>query len=50
MIDFDKAVRDPANPTNLQAAYDSGDHLHLSPAGYVAMADAIPLSLFAGGR
>jgi len=28
-------------------AGDSGDHLHPSPAGNKAMADAIPLSLFA---
>lgn len=47
VIDFDKAVRDPANPHQLLPAYDSGDRLHPSPAGYRAMADAIPLSLFA---
>jgi lysophospholipase L1-like esterase len=46
VIDFDAAVRDPANPINLTAAYDSGDHLHLSPAGYQKMADAIDLTLF----
>ena len=27
-------------------AFDSGDHLHPSPAGFVAMAEAVPLSLF----
>jgi lysophospholipase L1-like esterase len=26
--------------------YDSGDHLHLSEAGYQAMADAVDLDLF----
>jgi lysophospholipase L1-like esterase len=31
-------------------AYDSGDHLHPSPAGYRAMAAAIPLALFEGSR
>ena len=41
------AVRDPANPMNLAAAYDTGDHLHLNPAGYQKMADAIDLALFA---
>jgi lysophospholipase L1-like esterase len=46
VIDFDAVVRDPSNPVNLLPAYDSGDHLHLSPAGYQAMADAIDLSLF----
>lgn len=47
VIDFDAAVRDPQNPTKLQAALDSGDHLHPSDAGYKAMGDAIDLSLFA---
>ena len=47
VIDLDAAVRDPANPMNLAAAYDTGDHLHLTPAGYQKMADAIDLALFA---
>lgn len=47
LIDFDKAVRDPATLTNLSARFDSGDHLHLSPAGYQAMAGCIDLKLFA---
>jgi len=46
VIDFDKAVRDPAQPDRLLPLYDSGDHLHPSVAGYRAMAEAIPLSLF----
>jgi lysophospholipase L1-like esterase len=46
VIDFDAAVRDPARPDHLAPAYDSGDGLHLSPAGYRAMAAAVPLSLF----
>lgn len=45
-VDFDAAVRDPAQPDHLLAAYDSGDHLHPSDAGAAAMAAAIPLSLF----
>ena len=36
---LDAAVRDPANATSLLPAYDSGDHLHLSPAGYQKMAE-----------
>lgn len=44
VIDFDAAVRDPARPQHLHPAFDSGDHLHLSPKGYSAMADALPLS------
>jgi lysophospholipase L1-like esterase len=46
VIDFDQAMRDPAQPDRLLPAYDSGDHLHPSPAGYRAMGEAIPLSLF----
>lgn len=46
VIDFDAAVRDPQQPDRLLPAYDCGDHLHPSPAGYRAMANAIPLSLF----
>lgn len=43
VVDFDAAVRDPAHPTRLLPAYDGGDRLHFSPAGYRAMADAVPL-------
>ena len=46
VIDFDKVIRDPSHPDRLQPGYDSGDHLHPSPVGYRAMANAIPLSLF----
>ncbi|MFP5228462.1 MAG: SGNH/GDSL hydrolase family protein [Acidobacteriota bacterium] len=46
VIDFDKAVQDPANPTTFAAAYDSGDHLHPNDAGYEKMANSIDLSLF----
>ncbi len=46
VIDFDKAIRDPANPGRMLAAYDSGDHLHPNDAGYQAMANAIDLKLF----
>jgi lysophospholipase L1-like esterase len=47
VIDFDTVVRDPEHPDQLLPAYDCGDHLHPSPAGYKVMADAIPLALFA---
>jgi lysophospholipase L1-like esterase len=46
VIDFDRAVRDPAHPDRLLAAYDHGDHLHPSDSGYVAMGDAVDLRLF----
>ncbi len=46
VVDFDKIVGDPQHPDRLLPAYDCGDHLHPSPAGYRAMGEAIPLSLF----
>jgi lysophospholipase L1-like esterase len=46
VIDFDKVTRDPANPKQFLAAYDSCDRLHPSDAGYKAMADSIDLNLF----
>jgi lysophospholipase L1-like esterase len=47
VIDFDKIMLDPEHPDQLAPEFDSGDHLHPSPAGYAAMAEAVPLSLFA---
>ncbi|HEY8301476.1 MAG TPA: SGNH/GDSL hydrolase family protein [Jatrophihabitans sp.] len=44
VVDFDRAVRDRANPHAFLPAYDCGDHLHPDDAGYAAMADAVPLS------
>ena len=46
VIDFDRALRDPANALRLLPAYDSGDHLHPSNSGYQAMGNAVPLDLF----
>jgi lysophospholipase L1-like esterase len=46
VIDFDSVVRDPEHPDRLLPAYDCGDHLHPSPAGYRAMGEAIQLGLF----
>lgn len=46
VVDFDAAVRDPANATILNPLYDSGDHLHPNPQGYEVMADAFDLGLF----
>jgi lysophospholipase L1-like esterase len=40
VIDFEQAVRDPNKPDHMLPAYDSGDHLHPSDAGYAAMAHA----------
>jgi lysophospholipase L1-like esterase len=50
LIDFDRVLRDAANPAILSPLYDSGDHLHPGPKGYQAMADAIPLTLFAPAK
>lgn len=50
VIDFDAVTRDPAHPTQFLPAFDSGDHLHPSDAGYKAMGDAIDLALFRGRR
>lgn len=46
VIDFDRVLRDPANPSRTRPEYDSGDGVHPNDLGYRAMADAIPLSLF----
>ena len=47
VLDFDAAIRDPAQPGRLLQAYDGGDHLHPNDAGFDAIARAIPLGLFA---
>ncbi|GIE97396.1 SGNH/GDSL hydrolase family protein [Paractinoplanes rishiriensis] len=46
VIDFDRAMGDPADPIRLNPAYDSGDHLHPNDAGMAAMAAAVPSRLF----
>ena len=45
VVDFDAAVRDPANPARLLPVYDA-DGVHLTDAGYDALANAINLSMF----
>jgi len=47
VVDLDAVLRDPAHPTELLPAYDSGDHLHPNNAGCAVEASAFPLSLFA---
>jgi lysophospholipase L1-like esterase len=49
VVDFDRVARDPAHPRALSPAYDTGDHLHLNPAGYRALAAAVPALLFRPG-
>lgn len=46
VLALDVAVANPKQPSQLLPAYDTGDGLHLSPAGYQAMAQAIDLALF----
>jgi len=46
VVDFDKALRDPARPTQMLPIYDCGDGLHPSDLGYCTMGDAIDLALF----
>jgi lysophospholipase L1-like esterase len=46
VIDFEAATRDPSQPDRFLPAYDSGDHLHPSDAGYKAMGEYIDLTLF----
>ena len=47
VVDLDKLMADPQNPTHLLPAYDSGDDLHPGPAGYKVMGQAFTPSLFA---
>ena len=46
VIDFDMITRDPAAPTKLLPAYDSGDHLHPGDVGYKTMGESVDLALF----
>src|SRR4051812_6814722 len=46
VVDFDRAMGDPADPIRLNPAYDSGDHLHPNDAGMVVMASAVNLRFF----
>lgn len=45
VIDFDKAVADPANPINILYKYTKSDGLH-PYEGYNVMADSVDLSMF----
>ncbi|MFF9090181.1 SGNH/GDSL hydrolase family protein [Streptomyces sp. NPDC014991] len=46
VIDFDRAVRDPATPDRLRPDLHDGDWLHLDPQGYRVLAAAVPQGLF----
>ena len=47
-VDFDRALRDPADPSRLAPAYNGGDGLHPSSAGYRRMAQAVDLGKLDG--
>jgi len=46
VLNFDSVVRDPQHPDRLLPGYDSGDHLHPSLAGYRALGESIPRTVF----
>ncbi|WP_140851212.1 SGNH/GDSL hydrolase family protein [Sphingomonas glacialis] len=46
VIDFERAMADARDPSQLAPGKDSGDHLHPSDAGYAAMAASIDPRLF----
>ena len=48
IFDFAAAVADPAHPDRLAPAFDAGDGLHLSAAGYRALAAAVDPALLSG--
>lgn len=48
VFDFAASVADPARSTRLAPAFDSGDGLHLSAAGYRALAGAVEPALLTG--
>jgi lysophospholipase L1-like esterase len=48
VFDFAAAVADPQDRDRLAPAYDSGDGLHLSAAGYQAMADEVDITRLSG--
>lgn len=47
VVDFDAAIRDPNDPSQINPAYASGDDIHPNLAGYQAMANAVRLALLA---
>lgn len=41
VFDFDKAVRDPSDPTIINPTYAAPDNIHMNDIGYKALADAV---------
>jgi len=48
VFDFAAAVADPARSDRLESSYDAGDGLHLSAAGYRALAGAVQIDRLSG--
>jgi lysophospholipase L1-like esterase len=48
VFDFATAVADPHDPARLLGRYDAGDGLHLSGAGYRALAEAVDVTRLTG--
>jgi lysophospholipase L1-like esterase len=48
VLDFDKLMRDDANPDIIKLAYDCGDGVHPSPFGYFLLGKSVDLGLFKG--
>jgi lysophospholipase L1-like esterase len=46
VLDFDAAIRDPANPARIAQGWHNGDYLHGSDAGYRVLATSVDLSVF----
>jgi lysophospholipase L1-like esterase len=49
LLDAEAALRDPNDPTRIRPTYNSGDFLHPNDAGYLAIANAVPLAPFVSG-
>lgn len=45
IVDFDRALRDPSDPSVMDPAYAGPDNLHPNLLGYEVMADTVPLSM-----
>jgi hypothetical protein len=46
VVDFAAALANPADPSELDLAYDSGDFLHPSVAGFSKMAEVFDINIF----
>jgi lysophospholipase L1-like esterase len=47
LIDFDRVLHEPGDPSRLRGDFDTGDHLHPNMTAFKAMGNAIDLEMFA---